>query len=318
MSRIRTLLCALLIGTTQVVLPAMAQEFPKKQPIKIVVAANPGGGTDVIARITADFLQRRLGQTVLVENKPGAAAAIGADFVAKSPPDGYTLFITASEFPALPAVRNNLPYKFDEFTFLIRPFTVSPLMFGGPKLPVSSLQELVAYMKANPGKVSYGSTGIGAIVHMGMAMFEGAAGVRGLHVPYTGIAPVYTAMMAGDIDVTEAGPPFPEGLKVLGSVGSKRNPAYPNLPTLEEIGIKNATWDLWFGVVAPPSLPKPIAERLIAELGAVFKEPEAIAKYQASAKMAPETSPLIGDQFKQQEYKHWKAVVEREKIVLPQ
>lgn len=321
MFRILSLAGALLIGATQVASPAMAQEFPKKQPIKIVVAANAGGGTDVLARITADFLQRRLGQAVVVENKPGAGSALGADYVAKSPADGYTIFLTASEFAVLPAVRSNLPYKFDEFTFLIRGFSTPPLMFASPKLPVSSLQELVAYMKANPGKVRYGTTGVGAIVHMGIAMFEGAAGVKGVHVPYTGIAPVYQDLLAGNADITEAAPPFPEGIKVLGTVGSKRNPGYPNLPTLEEIGIKNATWDLWFGFVAPPKLPKPIADRLIAEIGAVFKDPEAIAKYQAGMKSVPMLEPLVGDAFKKQvleENKNWKAVAEREKIVVQQ
>jgi len=318
--RILKLVAAFLIAAAPL-LPASAQDFPKKQPIKFVVAANAGGGTDVLARITAEYLQRRLGQAVVVENRPGASAAIGADYVAKSPPDGYTLFFTASEFGVLPAVRTNLPYKFNEFTFLIRGFSVQPLLFGSPKLPVSTLQEFMAYMKANPGKVRYGSTGVGAVVHLGVAMFEGAAGVKGAHVPYSGIAPVYQDMLAGNVEFTQATPPFPEGLKVLGSVGTKRNPAYPNLPTLEEIGIKNAAWDVWFGVVAPPNLPKPIADRLIAELGAVFKDPEAIAKYTAAAKFAPETNPLTGDEFKNrvlQENRNWRAVVEREKIVVQQ
>jgi tripartite-type tricarboxylate transporter receptor subunit TctC len=310
-----------LIAAALSVLPAMAQDFPTKQPIKIVVAANAGGGTDAQARITAEFLQRRLGQAVVVENRPGAGASIGVDFVAKSPADGYTLLFIANEFTTLPAVRSNLPYKFDEFTFLIRGFVTQPLVFASPKLPVSTLQELGPYMKANPGKVRYGSTGVGALVHMAIAMYEGAAGVKGVHVPYTGIAPVYTDMLAGNIEFTQAGPPFPEGIRVLGSAGSKRSPGYPNLPTLEEVGIKGASWELWFGFMAPPNLPKPIADRLIAEIGAVLKDPDAIAKYVAATKSAPALDPLIGDAFKKraiEENKTWKAVVEREKIVVQQ
>ena len=313
------LVVALLTGATQFASPALAQEFPKKQPVKIVVPVPPGGGTDVLARITAEFLQRRLGQTVIVENKPGASSTIGSDLVAKSPADGYTILFTGAEFAVVPAVRGHLPYKFDEFTFLIRGFTVPPLMVASAKLPASSLQELTTQMKTHPGQIRYGTSGIGAIVHMGLAMFEGAAGVKGLHVPYQGMAPVYNDLLAGTIDISQTAPPFPEGLKVLGSVGSRRNPAYPNLPTLEEIGIKGATWDVWWGFMAPPNLPKPIADRLVAEISAVFRDPEAIAKYQASAKFVPDTELLIGDAFKKlvlEDNKKWKTVAEREKIVL--
>ena len=322
MFRFLTLVGALVFGATLLAAPAMAQEFPKKQPIKIVVAANAGGLTDVLGRISAEFLQKRLGQAIVVENKPGASSTIGADYVAKSPADGYTLYLAGGELAVIPAVRANLPYKFDEFTFLIRGFTVQPLMLVGPKSTISSFPELVTYMKANPGKARYGTTGVGAITHMGTAMFEAAAGVKGVHVPYTGIAPAYQDLLAGNIDFIGGGTaPFAEGLKVVGSVGSKRSPAYPNAPTLDESGIKGANWDVWFGFVAPPNLPKPIADRLIAELGAVFKDPEAIAKYLSATKVVPETTPLIGDAFKKQtldDYKSWKIVVDREKIVVQQ
>src|SRR5437870_5528809 len=133
---------ALLAGASLAALPAMAQEFPKKQPIKIVVAVPAGGLTDTLARVSADFLQRRLGQAVVVENKVGASSTIGADYVAKSPADGYTLLLAGAEQPVVAAVRSNLPYKLDEFTYLVRGFTAQPLMMVGPKSPVSSMQEL--------------------------------------------------------------------------------------------------------------------------------------------------------------------------------
>lgn len=310
---------AVALATVLASAPSQAQEFPKKGPIKLVVAVPAGGGTDVAARITAEFLQRRLGQAVVVDNKPGASAAIGADYVYKSPADGYTIFLTASELPVLAAVRKNLPYKYDDFTFLVRPFLIPPLLFASPKLPINSTRELITYMKANPGKINIGNTGTGAIVHMGIAMLENAAAVKGTHIPYAGVAPIFQALLAGDVDITEASTPFPDGIKVLGTVGSKRNPLYPNLPTLEEIGVKNATWDLWYGFVAPPNLPKPIADRLISELTAVFKDPEAIARYQGAIKATPMPEPLVGEAFRRrviEEQGSWKAVVEREKIVL--
>ena len=322
MFKILTLVGALVLGVTQAASPAMAQEFPKKQPIKIVVAANAGGLTDVLGRITAEYLQRRIGQAVVVENRPGAASAIGADYTAKSAADGYTLYLAGAELAVIPALRDNLPYKFEDFTYLTRFWTTVPLIVVGPKVPVSTPAELIAYMKANPGKMRYGTPGVGSLNHVGTAMFESSAGVKGVHIPYTGIAPIYTDLLAGNVDFAMgAVPPFPDALKVLGPAGTKRSTAYPNLPTLEEIGYKNASHDAWFGFVAPPNLPKPIADRLIAELSAVFKDPEAIAKYQSATKGVPDATPLIGEDFKKralQENKNWKAVADREKIVVQQ
>jgi tripartite-type tricarboxylate transporter receptor subunit TctC len=314
MLKILSLACALLTAA----LPAAAQEYPKKQPIKIVVAANAGGVTDILARVTAEFLGRRMGQTVIVENKAGAASAIGADYVARSPADGYTLYMAGAELAVLPAVRNNLPYKFDEFTYLVRFWTTIPMMVVPPNAPYSTPQELIAYMKANPGKVRWGAPGVGSLNHVGTAMFESSVGVKGEMIPYTGIAPIYTDLVAGNVDMAMgAVPPFPEALKVLGPSGTRRHVLYPNLPTLAELGYKDASHDAWFGLLAPPNVPKPIADRLIAEINAVLKDPEAIAKYKNVAKDVPDASPLVGADFKKrvlEENARWKVIAAREKI----
>ncbi len=309
---------SLLVGLAQALSPASAQDFPTRQPLKIIVPVPAGGTTDAIGRITADYLQRRLGQTVIVENKPGASSTIGADQVFKSPADGYTILLSGAEFAVVPAVRT-LPYKYDQFTFLIRPFTIAPLVIASPKATFNTLPELLAQMKAKPGEVKFGTTGIGAIVHVGIVLMEGAAGVKGLHVPYNGIAPVFNDLMGGTLDFSQSTAPFPDTLRVLASVGAKRSPAFPNAPTFQELGINNASWDVWFGFFAPPNLPKAIADRLTTELAAVFKDPEAIAKFQSTIKVAPDTEPLRGDAFRSlvlEDYKRWKAVVEREKIVI--
>jgi tripartite-type tricarboxylate transporter receptor subunit TctC len=322
MKKLLTLAGALVLGALTFAAPASAQEFPKKQPVKIIVAFNPGGLTDVLARITAEALQKRMGQAVVVENRVGASGAIAADYVAKSPADGYTIYLAAPEVATLPASRTNLPFKSEDFTFLIRPFTTIPLIVVGPTVPVSTTAELIAYMKANPGKLRYGTPGVGHLTHLGTAMFTAAAGVKGVHVPYTGIAPIYTDLLAGTIDFTVgATPPFPDALKVLGPAGTKRHAVYTQLPTLDELGYKNSGHDVWFGFVAPPNLPKPIADRLIAELSAIYKDPDAIARFQTAGKISPETSPLTGDDFKKrvlEENANWKVVVEREKIVVQQ
>jgi tripartite-type tricarboxylate transporter receptor subunit TctC len=309
---------ALLIGAVQALSPVAAQDFPTKQPIKLIVPVPAGGTTDAIGRITAEFLQRRLGQTVIVENRPGASSTIGTDQVFRSPADGYTILLSGAEFAVVPAVRS-LPYRFDQFTFLMRPFTIAPLVIASPKASFTNMPELLAQMKAKPGELKYGSTGIGAIVHIGITMLEGAAGVKGLHVPYNGIAPVFNDLMGGTLDFSQSTLPFPDTLKVLASVGAKRSPAFPNVPTLQEFGVSGATWDVWFGFFAPPSLPKPVADRLTAELAAVFKDPEAIAKFQSTIKVAPDLEPLVGDAFRNlvlDDNKRWKTVVEREKIVV--
>ena len=175
--RTRTFLAAAALFASAFTLPAAAQDWPKKQPIKIVVAAAAGGGTDVLARVTAEYLQKRIGQAVVVENKPGAGTSIGVDYVYKSAPDGYTLMLIFNDLVMYPAVRSNLPYKYDELTYLIRPFAVQPVIFLAPKVQAKTVPEFVAEMKANPGRIKYGSAGIGGLMHLMIVQFESATGV---------------------------------------------------------------------------------------------------------------------------------------------
>ena len=313
---------ALLLSATLGALPSMAQDYPKKQPIKVIVGASAGGLTDVLARITAEFLQKKMGQAVVVENRPGAASAIAADYTAKSAPDGYTIYLAGAEMTVIPALRSNLPYKFEDFTYLTKFWTTIPMMVVGPNSTFKTPKDLIAYMKANPGKLRYGTPGVGSLNHVGTAMFEASIGAKGVHIPYPGIAPIYTDLLAGNLDFAMgATPPFSDAIKVLGPSGSRRHTSYPDLPTLAEQGYQNASHDAWFAFVAPPNLPKPIADRLIADLNAVFKDPEAIAKYKSATKDVPDASPLVGDDFKKfalEQYKNWKAVADREKIVVQQ
>lgn len=313
---------AFAMATLSTAQPGMAQDWPMKEPIKIIAPVPAGGLTDNVARITAEFLQQRLGQAVVVENRPGAGSTVGTAYVASAAPDGYTLLFVGPEQAVSPAVMPDLPYKYEDMTFLIRPYTFQPLVLASPAFAPNTMQEVVDYMKANPGRLRYATTGVGAIVHMASAMIEGAAGVKGVHVPYAGIAPAYADLLAGNIDVTFGGSvPFLDGLKVIGSAGTKRHPAYPDLPTLEEAGIENASWEVWFGFLAPGGLPDPIAERLTTELAAIFKDPAAIEKYVAATKAAPDAEPLIGAAYKEQAMKDvegWKAVAAREGIVVQQ
>lgn len=303
-------------------LPGLAQDYPNKEPIKIVVPVAAGGLTDAVARITAEFLQPRLGQAVVVENRPGAGSTIGTAFVANADPDGYTLLFVGAEQAVSPAVMPELPYSYTDMTFLIRPFIFQPLVLARPDFPADTMQDVVDYMRENPGRLRYGTTGVGAIVHMGSAMIEGAIGAKGVHVPYAGIAPAYADLLAGNIDITFGGSvPFIDGLKVIGSVGTERHPAYPDLLTLEEAGIEGASWLSWFGFLAPEGLPDPIAERLISEITAVIEDPAAIEQYRAATQAVPDAEPLTGAAYKEEALKlveTWKAVAAREGIVIQQ
>jgi tripartite-type tricarboxylate transporter receptor subunit TctC len=301
----------------QGVRPAMAQDYPRKGPIKIVVATGAGGGSDALARIAADFLQRRIGQPVFVENRPGASGAIGIEQVSRAPADGYTLLFQGSDFSVLPAVRAKLPYKPEDFTFLLRGFSIPTLILGAPSLPANSVPELIAHMKAHPGRISYGSSGQGGVIHLAIALLESAAGVRGNHIPYSGIGMAYQAMLGGHVDFAEGVVPFPPALKVLGVSGTHRHPAYPQIPTLQEQGIQGASWDIWYGFMAPPNLPKPIQSYLTTELTAVLQDPAAIEKFKGSVGFPPNV--LVGEQFKDlvlADAARWKKVAAERQIVL--
>ena len=170
--------------------PVAAQDYPSR-PVRIVVPFAAGAGNDLLGRLFAAELTKRLGGQVFVENKPGAASQLGTDLVAKSPADGYTLLWTASDgLSVLPAVKASMPYKIpDDFIFIASPTRISFVIAAHPDVPAKSLKELIAYAKANPGKLNYGSAGLGSAPHMGLALFANAAGLDMVHVPFAGLAP---------------------------------------------------------------------------------------------------------------------------------
>jgi len=289
-----------------------ADTYPNR-PITIVVPTPVGGGSDTIARIFADFLQRRLGQAVVIENKPGASGAIGASLVSRARADGYTLLFNGSEFSSLPAVRKNPNYNYENFTYLVKCFSIHPLLIGSPKFPAKSASELIDYMKANPGKATYGSTGTGGVIHLAIALFENSLNVSGLHVPFMGQSPNYSALLGGHVDFSQGTFPLPDGINVLASVGTNRNPAYPGSPTLEELGIEGATWDIWYGFLAPPNLPAEISEKLNSAIVQVLQDPIAIEKFRTLLGGA-KPNVLVGNEFKTSvvtEHKRWKALAEK-------
>ncbi|KQT02773.1 hypothetical protein ASG50_18690 [Rhizobium sp. Leaf386] len=299
-----------------------AQDYPAK-PIKIVVGFNPGGITDSVARITADFLQRRIGQTVVVENRPGAGSSIAAGYVASSEPDGYTLLLATADLGVLPATRSNLPYDVArDFTFVALPFIQNPLIAVSADSPYAKTEDLILAMGANPNKIRFGHPGVGSINHLGTVMMESAINVKGVPISYTGAGPIFIDLAGGNIDFfTGASYPPPAGVKIIGPAGSKRHPSYPDLPTLAELGYPAAAYDPWFGVVAPAGVPADVLGKLNTELKAVYTDPEAITKFQAALAFTPEKDYLTDQAFRDyvlKQSQEWAQIAKRENIVVQQ
>ncbi|MEX2036567.1 MAG: tripartite tricarboxylate transporter substrate binding protein [Xanthobacteraceae bacterium] len=263
---------------------ASAQSYPTR-PVRIVVPFAAGAGNDLLGRLLAAELTKRLGGQVYVENKPGAASQLGTDMVAKSTADGTTLLWTASDgLSVLPAVKASVPYKIpDDFVFIASLTRISFVITVNPKLPAKTVQELIAYAKANPGKLNYGSAGLGSAPHMGLVLFANAAGINMTHVPFQGLGPALNAVMAGTVDLALSTVPFAKPQAEAGTVrnlaitGIARDPLLPNVPTLQEVGLP-VTVQVFFGLLAPKNTPEPIVARLRKEIAEIAKEPAVVER----------------------------------------
>ncbi|MBL6455963.1 tripartite tricarboxylate transporter substrate binding protein [Belnapia sp. T6] len=259
--------------------PARAQtDFPSR-PVRLVVGYPAGGSTDVVARLLAERLGRVWGQPVIVENRPGASGTIGADLVAKSPPDGHTLLVGASaEMAIARATLRSIPYAAEDFTPLAL-LTEQPfLVLVHPGLPAASLGELVALAKARPGRLNYGSFGNGTAPHLLGELLKAEAGIEVTHIPYRGSAPLTTDLLAGQVqfsfDTIPAGlPHLASGkLRALALCRATRAPAVPEVPTTAEAGMPWLTGGTWASLAAPARLPEPIAARIESAVQAAMRE----------------------------------------------
>ena len=245
---------------------------------------------------------------------------IGTDVVAKAPADGHTILLAAPDLVVAPAVRQSMPYDIEKLTYLTRVWVQTALIVTGPKSGVNTMQELVAKIKANPGAVKHATNGVGSLTHFGALKFDVVIGGKTIAVPYGGQGPGSIDTVSGVVDFQHgASVPLLDGLKPLAPSGSSRHPLYPNLPTLAELGIKDADWVSWFGFLAPPNLPKPIADRLTREINAVMKEPAVIEKLRKATGITQTEEPIVGDAFRKaalDEYRSWKEIATREKIVI--
>ncbi|MEY4751019.1 MAG: hypothetical protein RIQ60_3233 [Pseudomonadota bacterium] len=276
----RRTLQALALASTLITTGAMAQVWPSK-PITLIVPFPAGGTTDVLARALGDKLQQALGQPVIVESKPGAGATLGADYVAKSKADGYTLLVGAVHHTIASSVYKKLAYDFQkDFAPITEIALVPNVLVINANAPAKTVSELVALIKSQPGKFSYGSNGNGTAQHLIGTQFENITATDILHVPYKGSGPMATDLLGGQIQlsfdtITPVLPHIKGGkLRALAVTTARRSSALPDVPTLDEAGLKGFNIGTWFGVLAPAATPKDIVARLNAEMVKVIKSPE--------------------------------------------
>jgi tripartite-type tricarboxylate transporter receptor subunit TctC len=306
-------------------LPAVqAQDFPTR-PIRMVIAFPPGGPTDFVGRLIADKLKSILPQPVLIENKPGANGAIGADFVAKAEPDGHTLFLTTMGAVAItPHMRTDVPYN------VLRDFAPVTLVVGNTTLivmktesPANTMKDLTAMAKAKPGELTFASTGVGANTHIALELYQNAAGVKLVHVPYRGAAPALTDLLGGQVNVFSADAAFLIAhikggkVKALGAVSGRRNPMLPDVPTLAEQGYPDTTIDNWYGLLAPAKTPPAVIAKIHDAFVAAINDPVVKDKLTQSGAIPVANSPAEFGTFLKSEFERWGKVVREKGIKDP-
>ncbi len=284
---------------------AMAQtaDFPSK-PVRILVGYQPGGAADLVSRLVAKGLGEKFGQTVVVDNRSGAGGFIANEILAKSPPDGYTLLLANSSFAYIPAMFANKKLGFDikkDFLPVALVATTQNVLAVSPNVTARSVTELIAYAKANPGKLSYASGGTGGSTHLSTELFKSMTGTDIVHIAYKGNGPTIVDLMSGQVDLTIA--PLPAllpfitsgRLRALGTSGSKRSPLFPSLPTIAESGVPGYDAGSWYGYMAPAATPPAIVKKLSDAMLGLLGQQKFVDELQKS--IGAEASGMPSKQF---------------------
>ncbi len=295
--------------------PALAQSYPAK-PVRIVVPYPPGGPNDIVARTVGQKLSEQLGQPVIVDNKPGASGNIGAESVAKSPPDGYTLLLLTTGHTINPSLYPKLGYDLEKDLAPVTQLTAGPMVVvANPSLPAKNIKELISLAKAKPGSLNFGSAGNGSSTHLAPELFSSMAGIKMNHIPYKGSAPALTDLMAGQIQVAfdfmiSAMPHVKSGkIKALAVTSTTRSPAAPDLPTVAESGVPGFEVIGWNGLVVPARTPKDVVAKLNAELKKALDQPDAKERFAAQGFSATWTTPEKFGAYIESEHAKWAKVV---------
>jgi tripartite-type tricarboxylate transporter receptor subunit TctC len=300
--------------------PALAQDWPSK-PLRIVHGFGGGGPVDLQARLLAGPLSERLGQSVLVEGKPGAGGTLGAAFVAKADPDGYTLLLMAAGHSAAPGLYKSLPYDAANDFTMISMVGRSPFaIIAGPTSPAQDIRELMQKAKAQPGKIDFGSAGVGSGMHLVAVLLQARTGVQMTHVPYKTATAVNLALISGEIPVlftAVAGitPLLDSGkVKMLATTGKDRYSQFPNVPTIAETVMPEFDVMSWYALAAPKNLPAPIVARLNEAVHAALKRPDVLDRMKVQAIEPFPTTPRDAQNLLSSEVARWTKVVRDEKI----
>jgi len=262
---------------------ALAQDYPSR-PIRLILHTPPGSLVDTLGRIVGQELGERLGQSIVADNRAGAASMIAVEQLVRSPPDGYTLQINSPEAAMLPFLKKSYTYDpirdFTPIALMVTSWTVFAI---NPKVPANTLQELIAYSKSNPAGVRYGSGGTGGTLHVAVEKLRLSSGGNFVHVPYRGGAQAATDAISGQIEMVSMGlasTRVAEGgqLRILAQTGPRRHPMLPDVPTTAEAGLPDVRVETWFGLVGPANMPREIVERINRELAVIVKQPAFIER----------------------------------------
>ncbi|HEY7580162.1 MAG TPA: tripartite tricarboxylate transporter substrate binding protein [Acetobacteraceae bacterium] len=296
-----------------------AQTYPSK-PIHIVLPYVPGGIIDTAGRNLAVRLSERLGQSVVAENRPGAGGMVGADVVARSAPDGYTILLTDPALVSNPTLQTDVPYDLFKGLQAVSIVGSSPaVIVASPSLPVTTFAELIAYAKANPGKLNFASAGVGTAPHLAGELIKLRTGIDMTHVPYRGIGAAYPDVMSGKVQLAfssiAGAVPFTSDNRVrpIATTGSVRSPVYPDVQTVAET-LPGFDVDLWIAIYAPAGLPPAVLAKLSGEINGVLQHPELKAAFAKIGITPRGTTPEQGAAFTRSEYEKWKKVIVEGKI----
>ena len=308
--------CAISLGAA-----AQTAAWPEKT-VTIVVPFPAGGSTDMVARAMALQMQTKLGQTFVVDNKPGATGTIGAGFVKRAAPDGYTLLVSSlGAFVVTPHLQKNVPYDATkDFDYISVPVQAPNVLVASPKQKERTVAEVIATLKANPGKVSFASSGNGSSDHLSAEVFWQQSGTEGLHIPYKGGAPAINDLLGGQVDfsfqnVNAVLPHIKAGkLHAIAVTGDKRSPVLPDVPTLAEAGVKGAEVYSWQGLAAPKGLPPAVKEKLSAAAIAAINDPEVKKRMVEQGLEIVASTPAEFTAFQAREWARWKTLIDTRKI----
>lgn len=315
-----SLAAVLILGATAA--PALAADNWPNRPIRLIVPYAAGGPTDVIARLLATKVGASLGQTVVVENKPGAGGTIGVDQMVRAQPDGYTIALAAPGPLAGMQTLMKVPYALDDIQYLTLVARIPAVIAVNGKAPYDTLQDLVKAAKADPDKLNYGSAGAGTTPHIGAELFKQEAGVKIVHVAYKGAAPAVTAVLSNEVQMAmlDLTPLLPHvasgGVKALAIAGKQRAPQLPNVPTTSEAGLPEVLMDTNYGIIAPAATPAAISDKLREALTTALQDPEI---KQSFAKQGALAVSSTGEQYRdlmRQENLKWQKVVKRGNITI--